>query len=55
MIKTELKVETAGSPNVRELPEIEQRIFFETLYARIKELKEKQDDRQGVISYAKTS
>ncbi len=55
MIKTELVVETVGSPNLQELSEIERRIFFETLYARIKELKEKQDNEQGEISHAKTS
>ena len=43
MIKTELKVETVSEPIVQELPEIEQRTFFEMLYARIKELKESND------------
>lgn len=43
MLKTELKIETVGKPDITALPEIEQRTFFETLLARIKELKENQD------------
>ena len=39
MLKTELEVETIGEPSVQALPEAEQRSFFETLLARIKELK----------------
>lgn len=38
MLKTELEIETIGEPNVQALPEAEQRTFFETLLARIKEL-----------------
>ena len=44
MQKTELEVETVGEPSVQALPETEQRSFFETLLARIKELKENQED-----------
>ena len=44
VLKTELEVETIGEPSVQALPEAEQRSFFETLLARIKELKENQDD-----------
>ena len=44
MLKTELEVETIGEPSVQALPEAVQRSFFETLLARIKELKENQDD-----------
>lgn len=40
MLKTELKVETIGEPNIRVLPESEQHTFLETLLARLKELKE---------------
>ena len=38
--KTELQVDTIGEPNVQTLPEAEQRSFFETLLAHIKQLKE---------------
>ena len=44
MLKTELEVETIGEPSVQALPEAEQRSFFETLLARIKELKENKDN-----------
>ena len=44
MLKTELEVETIGEPSVQALLEAEQRSFFETLLARIKELKENQND-----------
>lgn len=44
MLKTELKIETIGEPNVAALPEAEQRTFFETLLARVKELSEQQDN-----------
>lgn len=44
VLKTELEVETIGEPSVQALPEAEQRLFFETLLARIKEQKENQDD-----------
>lgn len=43
MLKTELETETIGEPNVSALPEAEQRSFFETLLARIKELKEQNE------------
>ncbi len=39
MLKTELKIETIGEPDIRALPESEQHTFFETLLAHIKELK----------------
>ena len=38
--KTELQVNTIGKPNVQTLLEAEQRSFFETLLAHIKQLKE---------------
>ena len=44
MLKTELEIETIGEPNVQTLLEAEQRTFFETLLARIKDLQE-QDDK----------
>ena len=44
MLKTELEIETIGEPNVAALPEAEQRTFFETLLARIKELSEQQEN-----------
>lgn len=44
MLKTELEIEAIGEPNVQTLPEAEQRTFFETLLARIKDLQE-QDDK----------
>lgn len=46
VLKTEFEIELIGEPNVQALPEAEQRTFFETLLARIKELtanSEKQD------------
>lgn len=42
MPKTELKIEPIGEPDIKALPEAEQRTFFETLLARIKELSEQQ-------------
>lgn len=42
MLKTEFEIETIDEPNVAALPEAEQRTFFETLLARIKELSEQQ-------------
>lgn len=44
MLKTELEVETIGEPSVQALPEAEQRSFLETLLARIKELKDQDND-----------
>ena len=38
MLKTELKVVTVGAPDVTALSENEQRIFFETMAARVLEL-----------------
>ena len=38
MLKTELKVETIGTPNIQALSESEQRTFFETLFASILKL-----------------
>ncbi len=40
MLKTELKVETIGEPDIRDLTENERTAFLETLLARLKELKE---------------
>lgn len=38
MLKTELKVEARGSPNIKVLPKTEQEMFFETIFKRITEL-----------------
>ncbi len=38
MLKTELKVETIGTPNIQALSESERRTFFETLFASILKL-----------------
>lgn len=38
MLKTDLKVETIGTPNIQALSESEQRTFFETLFASILKL-----------------
>lgn len=38
MLKTELNVETRGSPNIKDLPKSEQDIFFETILKRILQL-----------------
>ena len=38
MLKTELEVVTVGAPDVTALSENEQRIFFETMAARVLEL-----------------
>ena len=38
MLKTELNVETRGSPNIKDLPKQEQDIFFETIIKRILQL-----------------
>lgn len=46
MLKTELKVETIGEPNIQALSESEQRTFFETLFASILKLSNNQP--QGV-------
>ena len=43
MLKTELEVVTIGTPDIMKLPESEQRIFFETLYARVLELAKKKE------------
>ena len=43
MLKTELEIETIGEPNIKALPESEQQTFFNTLLARIKELKDKSE------------
>lgn len=40
MLKTELKIETIGEPDISALPESERQSFLETLLARLKELKE---------------
>ena len=44
--KTELEIKPIGEPDIKALPESEQLTFFQTLLARLKELKadsEKQD------------
>ena len=38
MLKTKLEVVTVGAPDVAALSETEQRIFFETIAARVLEL-----------------
>ena len=38
MLKTELEVVTVGAPDVTALSENEQRIFFETMAARVLDL-----------------
>ena len=38
MLKTELEIVTVGTPDVTALSENEQRIFFETIAARVLEL-----------------
>ena len=43
MQKIKLEIETIGEPNVQALPEAEQRTFFETLLAHIKELQEQNE------------
>ena len=43
MLKTELETETIGEPKISVLPETEQQTFFESLLARIKELKEQNE------------
>ena len=43
VLKTELETETIGEPKISALPEAEQQSFFETLLARIKELKEQNE------------
>ena len=35
MLRTELQIETVGTPNIKALSENEQNTFFETLFARI--------------------
>lgn len=42
MLKTELKVESIGLPNIRALSDSEQRAFFETLFSSIMSLYQKQ-------------
>ena len=38
MLNTELKVIAVGTPDISNLPDSEQRLFFETLYVRVLEL-----------------
>lgn len=42
MLKTELKIETVGQPNIQALSESEQRTFFETLFVNILKLSNNQ-------------
>lgn len=42
MLKTELKIETVGQPNIQTLSESERRTFFETLFANILKLSKNQ-------------
>ena len=48
MLKTELKIETIGEPNIQVLSESEQLAFLETLFANI--LKLANNQAQGVLS-----
>lgn len=48
MLKTELKIETIGQPNIQVLSESEQHTFFESLFANI--LKLANNQVQGVVS-----
>ena len=43
MLKTAIKVETRGSPNIKELPKAEQEIFFGTIFKRILQLNNEKD------------
>ncbi len=43
MPKTELEIKSIGEPDIKALPESEQQTFFNTLLARIKELKDKSE------------
>ncbi len=47
MLKTELKVETIGQPNIQALSESEQRAFFETLFASITSIMNLYNQSQG--------
>lgn len=38
MLKAELEIVTVGTPDITTLSENEQRIFFETIFARVLEL-----------------
>lgn len=42
MLKTELKIETLGQPNIQTRSESERRTFFETLFANIMKLSNSQ-------------
>lgn len=45
VLKTEFEIVAVGKPNIAELTDNEQRIFFETLFARVLELaKEKKEN-----------
>ncbi len=48
MLKTELKIETIGEPNIQVLSESEQCTFLETLFANI--LKISNNQVQGAIN-----
>ena len=45
MLKTQIKVETRGSPNIKELPKAEQEIFFDTIYKRILQLNSEKNNK----------
>ena len=57
MLKTELKVEAVGKPDISCLTDGEQRVFFETILSRITELykqsREQQDWKHVAKSYTK--
>ena len=43
MLNTKLEVVVVGTPDITKLSDSEQRIFFETLFARVLELAKKKD------------
>ena len=43
MLKTELAIEVIDEPNIQALSECEQRAFFDALFERILQLKQKRD------------
>lgn len=39
MLNTKLEIVAVGEPNIEELPESQQKLFFETLLARVVKIK----------------
>lgn len=46
MLKTELKIEAVGKPNISCLTDGEQRVFFENILSRIAELYKQSREQQ---------